>query len=720
MIQTALSNQHPQQFGISMNQDHLVTTTVSDGIATIAIDNPPVNALSNGVRQGIQRELYAAHANPQVQAIVLRGSGRTFSAGADIREFGKVREQPWTAVLALSVENGNKPVVAAIHGATLGGGLELALGAHLRVAAKSSTMGLPEVKLGLIPGGGGTQRLPRLVGAAIAADMVSTGAIVSAARALDIGLVDEVVDDDQVLDIAIARARDLASGKLPLRKTQNADALRDKEASLQALEMARSASAQRTRGQLAPSLALEAISKAIDGDFEAGIQFEADAFQKCMASPQRSGLIHAFFAERTALRSPVASGTAPREVSSVGVIGGGTMGSGICVALLDADMDVVMLERDVKSLEAGLERVKNLYSRQVETGRTTQEAAANALSRIRGTLDYADFSDLDMVIEAAFEDLEVKRDIFKTLDAVCKKGAVLATNTSYLDVDQIAEAVSRPQDVIGLHFFSPANIMKLLEVVVPAQVADEVVATGFELARRLRKIPVRSGVCDGFIGNRILFTYREAASYMLEDGTSPYDIDQALEGFGFAMGPFRTNDLTGGDIGWATRRRKDATRNPAARYVRIGDALYERGWLGQKTGRGYYRYPEGARKGVQDDEVLALIEQERQSRGVTARPISHEEIVERYMAALINEASKVLEDGIALRPSDIDVVMVNGYGFPRWRGGPMKYADDLGLENVVGTLERLAKEDALFWTPSQLLTRLASEGKTFSSLNADK
>jgi 3-hydroxyacyl-CoA dehydrogenase len=703
-----------------VNPDRLVTTTVSDGIATIAIENPPVNALSNGVRQGIQRALSAAQARPEVQAIVLHGNGRSFSAGADIREFGKVREQPWTAALASSAEKGGKPVVAAIHGATLGGGLELALGAHLRVAAKSATLGLPEVKLGLIPGGGGTQRLPRLVGAAVAADMVSTGATVSATRALDIGLVDAVADDDQVLDVAIARAKDLASGKLPLRRTQDAGALRDKAASLQALESVRAASAQRTRGQLAPALALDAVGKAIEGDFEAGMQFEAEAFQKCMASPQRAGLIHAFFAERTAGHRPVGPGATPRKLVSVGVIGGGTMGSGICVALLDADLAVVMLERDETSLEAGLGRVKKVYSRLVETGRATQEAAANALSRIRGTLAYADFSDVDMVIEAAFEDLEVKRGIFKTLDTVCKNGAVLATNTSYLDVDRIAGAISRPQDVIGLHFFSPANVMKLLEVVVPAQVADDVVATGFELARRLKKIPVRSGVCDGFIGNRILFTYREAASYMLEDGASPYDIDQALEAFGFAMGPFRTNDLTGGDIGWATRRRKDATRNPAARYVRIADALYTRGWLGQKTGRGYYRYPEGARKGLQDDEVLALIAQERQSRGVTARPISHAEIVERYMAALINEASKVLEDGIALRPSDIDVVMVNGYGFPRWRGGPMKYADALGLQGVVDTLERLAKEDALFWTPSQLLTRLAAEGKTFSSLNADK
>ncbi|EKD99078.1 MAG: hypothetical protein ACD_23C00145G0001, partial [uncultured bacterium] len=446
----------------------------------------------------------------------------------------------------------------------------------------------------------------------------------------------------------------------------------------------------------------------------------AEAFQTCLGSPQRAGLVHAFFAERAAGHSPVAPEVLPRAISSVGVIGGGTMGSGICVALLDAGLSVVMLERDEKSLEAGLARVKKVYSRLVESGRATEELTTNSLNRIRGTVDYADFSDVDMVIEAAFEDLEVKKGIFKTLDAVCKKGAILATNTSYLDVNLIAAAVSRPHDVIGLHFFSPANVMKLLEVVVPAKVADDVVATGFDLARRLKKIPVRSGVCDGFIGNRILFTYREAASYMLEDGASPYDIDQALEDFGFAMGPFRTNDLTGGDIGWATRRRKDATRNPAARYVQIADMLYERGWLGQKTGRGYYRYPEGERKGLPDDEVLALIEQERQSRGLTPRHFSHAQIVERYMAALINEASKVLEDGIALRPSDIDVVMVNGYGFPRWRGGPMKYADDLGLQSVVGILVQLAHEDVLFWSPSKLLQRLASEGKTFSSLNSDK
>lgn len=696
-----------------------VRSQIRDGVAVITIDNPPVNALSDEVRQALGRELEATVRDSNVRAVVLHGNGRTFCAGADIREFGKVREQPWTAVLAAQVEASAKPVVAAIHGATLGGGLELALGAHYRVAARSATMGLPEVRLGLIPGGGGTQRLPRLVGAAVGAEMVATGDSVSASRALEIGLVDEVVDDGAELAAAIDKAGELAASGEALRRTRNAEGLKDKALALVQLEDVRAVVGRRSRGLLAPTVALDAVAKAIEGSFDEGLEFELDAFQRCLESPQRAGLIHAFFAERRASRSLVPGAARPRPVARVAVIGGGTMGAGIAAALLEADLQVVMLERDGSSLDAGLGRVRKIHSRLVDSGRLAAEAAAEVLARLRGTVAYEDLGDVDLVIEAAFEDMDVKKDIFRTLERVCKEGAVLATNTSYLDIDRIAEATRRPQDVIGLHFFSPANVMKLLEIVVPAKVADDVVATGFELARRLKKVAVRSGVCDGFIGNRILFTYREAASHMMEDGASPYEIDQALEAFGYAMGPFRTNDLTGGDIAWATRRRKDATRDPRARYVRIADQLYERGWLGQKTGRGYYRYPEGARAGQPDPEVLALVDAERKARGIGPRPFTPQEIVDRYMAALINEAAKVLEDGIAVRPSDIDVVLVNGYGFPRWRGGPMKYADDIGLPRIVETLGRLSEEDPHFWSPSQLLVRLAGQGRTLATLNSD-
>jgi 3-hydroxyacyl-CoA dehydrogenase len=393
------------------------------------------------------------------------------------------------------------------------------------------------------------------------------------------------------------------------------------------------------------------------------------------------------------------------------------MGAGIAVAMLDAGLDVVLIERDAASLQAGQDRIGGVYQRQLDAGRIDAAARARRVARLSAATDYAALAEADLVVEAVFEEMEVKARVYAELDRVCRPGAILATNTSYLDIDQLARRISRPQDVIGLHFFSPANVMKLLEIVVPGQVADDVVATGFALARRLGKVPVRAGVCDGFIGNRILYVYREAANFMMEDGASPYQIDQALERFGYAMGPFRTADLTGGDIGWATRKRKAATRPPEARYVRVADRLCERGWFGQKTGRGYYRYPERGQRGQHDPEVLALIDDERAARGIAARPFSDEEIVRRYMAALVNEAAKVLEDGIALRPADIDAALVNGYGFPRWRGGPMKYADDAGLPAILADLESYAKEDPAFWAPSELLRRLAREGSTFGKLN---
>ena len=444
---------------------------------------------------------------------------------------------------------------------------------------------------------------------------------------------------------------------------------------------------------------------------------ERQLFMQCIASPQRAGLIHAFFAEREVLKAPETRAAKPRPLESAGIVGGGTMGAGIAVAMLDAGLPVTMVERDETSLARGRAHVERVYDGLVKKNRMTLEAKAALMARFSGSTSYDAFAQVDIVVEAVFEDMAVKKAVFAELDRVCKPGAVLATNTSYLDIDEIAASISRPADVLGLHFFSPANIMKLLEIVVPAKVAADVVATGFELAKRLKKVPVRAGVCDGFIGNRILAVYRQAADHMMEDGASPYEIDRAVRSFGYPMGPFQVSDLAGGDIGWATRKRKAATRDPKARYVQIADRICERGWFGQKTQRGYYLYPEGARVGEPDAEVLAIIDAERQRAGVTPRSFSEDEIMRRYMAAMINEGANVVHQRIALRPLDVDVTFLHGYGFPRFRGGPMKYADTIGLARVLADIREFAKQDPVFWKPSPLLVDLVERGADFASLD---
>ena len=459
------------------------------------------------------------------------------------------------------------------------------------------------------------------------------------------------------------------------------------------------------------------MQAAVQLPFDEGLARERALFIECLDSPQRAGLIHAFFAEREVAKVPEAQAAQPRPVASIAVIGGGTMGAGIAVAALDAGLPVTMIERDAESIARGRANVEKVYNGLVAKGRMTEAAKAAVMARYTGSTNYADIAQVDLVIEAVFEDIEVKKAVFRELDRVCKPGAVLATNTSYLDIDAIAAATSRPQDVIGLHFFSPANIMKLLEIVVPAKVAADVVATAFELAKKLKKVPVRAGVCDGFIGNRILAVYKQAADYLMEDGASPYEIDAAVRGFGFAMGPFQVTDLAGGDIGWATRKRRAATRDPKARYVEIADRICERGWFGQKTGRGFYLYPEGARVGQPDPEVLAIVDAERAKKGITPRSFSADEIMRRYMAAMVNEGAKVVAEGIALRPLDVDVTFVAGYGFPRHRGGPMKWADMTGLDKVLADIQAFAKEDPLFWKPAPLLEQLVAEGRNFDSLN---
>lgn len=686
-------------------------------ILLVTIDNPPVNALGVDVRRGLMEAIEAADADPSVKAIVLAGAGRNFLGGADIREFGKPPMPPALPDVCNRIEAANKLVVAAIHGAALGGGLEIALSAHYRVALPGAKLGLPEVALGLLPGAGGTQRTPRLIGAQAALDLMLSGRHASAAEAAKLGLVDRVEQGEDAAAAGVAYARELLASGAAVRRTRDAQALLDRETQGAAIEAARAETAKKSRGLFSPLKIVDAVQGALELPFDEGLALERKLFLECLDSPQRAGLVHAFFAERETAKSPETRDAKPRAIASVGIVGGGTMGAGIAVAALDAGLPVTMIERDEEALARGRKNVEKVYDGQVKKGRMTEEGKAAVMARWTGSTQYDALAQVDLVIEAVFEEMGVKKAVFAELDRVCKPGAVLATNTSYLDIDEIAASISRPQDVIGLHFFSPANIMKLLEIVVPAKVSADVVATAFELAKKLKKTPVRAGVCDGFIGNRILAVYGQAAHYMMEDGASPYQIDKALRDFGYPMGPFQVSDLAGGDIGWATRKRRAATRDPKARYVQIADRLCERGWFGQKTGRGYYLYPDGARTGTPDPEVEAIIEQERQRAGITPRTFTDEEIVRRYLAAMINEGANVVHQGIALRPLDVDVTFVHGYGFPRYRGGPMKYADMVGLPKILADIQEFAKEDPLFWQPSPLLVELVEKGQDFGSLN---
>lgn len=689
-------------------------------ILVVTIDNPPVNALGVAVRRGLMSAIEEGEADAGVAAILVTGAGRNFIGGADIREFGKPPQSPLLTELCNRIEACNKPVLAAIHGAALGGGLEVALAAHYRVALSNARLGLPEVQLGLLPGAGGTQRTPRLIGAQAALDMMLTGRHLSAKEALSLGLVDQLAEGDSADQARAAGLRELQAmldTHAPVRRSRDGKGLADTAATQAAIAAARDEAGKKSRGLFSPHKIIDAVEAATTLPFDEGLALERQFFLQCLDSPQRAGLIHAFFAEREVQKAPETRNAQPRRIEQIGVVGGGTMGAGIAVAVLDAGLPVTMIERDDEALARGRGHVEKVYDAQVAKGRLTQEARDAVLARLHGSTRYEDLSAADVVIEAVFEDLTVKQAVFAELDRVCKPGAVLATNTSYLDIDAIAASISRPSDVIGLHFFSPANVMKLLEIVVPRQVAGDVVATAFELAKRLRKVPVRAGVCDGFIGNRILAVYRQAADALMEDGASPYEIDAAVRDFGFAMGPYQVVDLAGGDIGWATRKRRAATRDPRARYVHIADRLCERGWFGQKSGRGFYRYQDGPRSGAPDPEVLALIDEERARAGITPRSFSKEDTQRRYLAAMINEGANVVHQRIALRPLDVDVTFLYGYGFPRHRGGPMKYADMVGLPNVLADIRAFAAEDPLFWTPSPLLVELVERGANFESLN---
>lgn len=698
-----------------MSTHHAAGLVRSGAVAVITMNQPPVNGLGFALRVAILARLDEALADPAIDAIVLTGGENIFSAGADIREFGTQGSSlsPTLPDVIRAVEQSGKPVVAAIAGHCLGGGFELAMGCHFRIALRDATLGLPEVKLGLLPGAGGTQRLPRLIGIEPALNMVVSGEPLPAHRLAGTPLFDEIVERD-VVEAAIVFARQVVADRRPATLARDI-VIRDPLAE-PFLQFARTSVAASSRPYPAPLKCVEAIAGAVGKPFDEGLRIERELFASLMASPESRALRHAFAAERAAAKLPDVPDDLPlRDVGRVGVVGAGTMGSGITMAFVDAGIPVLLLETTQAALDRGLATIRRNYEASMKKGRLTQAQVDERIACITPSLDYAALADSDLVIEAVFEDMNVKREVFGKLDAMCKPGAILASNTSTLDLNEIASYTKRPQDVIGLHFFSPANVMRLLEIVRGANTAPDVLATCMRLAKRIRKVAVVAGVCDGFIGNRMLARYGDAATALLTEGASPQQIDGALQRFGLAMGPFRMGDMAGLDIGWAVRKRR-AAAHPGTQPRTIADAICEAGRFGQKTGMGWYRYEAGSRTAIPDPAAEAIIGQFRREHGITPREIGDEEIVERCIYALVNEGARILEDGIAARASDIDVVYLSGYGFPRYRGGPMQYADTVGLANVVRTLQRFAAQPgaAASWQPAPLLARLAADGRTFN------
>lgn len=693
----------------------LVHAATGEGVAILEIDNPPVNAIGARLREALFDAVAQAEADPEVRVIVIRAAGRTWPAGSDIREFGQPITRPILPELNNRIASCTKPVIAALHGTALGGGLELALAAHYRVAARGTRLGFPEVGLGILPGAGGTQRAPRLIGAEAALALMLSGKPVEAAEAERIGLIDAAVEGDAG-EAALALAADYL--------VRGADALPARAADRGFADRARyfAVVAEARKAAVAEPLPVAArivdcVEAAILLPAEAGHAFERAAFEDLVATPEAAGLRAAFFAERQAARFPEAD-IPPRRVEAVGIVGGGLMGSGIAQVMLQAGLSVTLVERDGDALARALGRIATAQERAVERGRMTEAARAEEWARLDGATEVAALAECDLAIEAVFEDEAVKRAVMAEMARTLRPGAILATNTSYLDVDALAEATGRPSDVVGLHFFSPAPVMRLLEIVVGKATAPDVVATGLALARRAGKVAVRAGVCDGFIGNRILTAYRTAADFLLEDGATPAQVDRAMRAYGFALGPYQVLDLAGLEISWARRKRLAPMRDPARRYVAIGDLLCEAGRIGQKSGAGYYRYPEGARQGVEDPEVIALIAAERDRKGIAAQPVTDDEIRDRCLAAMANEGARLLEEGIAQRPSDIDAAMLFGFGFPRHRGGPMHAADRVGPALMrKRLLGYAALDDAWFWQPAPLWDELIKSGRRFADLN---
>ena len=693
---------------------------VHGDIAVITLSNPPVNGLGIATRLGIADGLSRANADTAVKAIVLTGAGKAFSGGADIKEFGspKALQEPNLLSVILALEHSAKPVVAAIHSVCMGGGLELALGCHYRIAAPGCNVALPEVKLGLIPGAGGTQRLPRVLGVEVALNMMVSGEPVKSEMLAMIPgqkLFDKMASSAETLaDEALALARSLADAR-PLPLVRNLPCKHPQGDAY--FQFARNMVKGMAKNFPAPPKCVDAVEAATKQKFDIGMATERDIFLNLMLTSESRALRHIFMAERAASKIPdVPSDTPQRAVKSVAVIGAGTMGGGIAMNFLNAGLPVVMLEMKQEALDRGVATIRKNYEAQVKKGKLKADKYEQRMALLQTTLSYDDLSSADLVIEAVFEEIGVKETVFKQLDRVMKPGAILASNTSTLDVDKIASFTSRPQDVVGLHFFSPANVMKLLEVVRGAKTAKDVLATVMALAKTIRKTAVVSGVCDGFIGNRMIEQYGRQGGFLLDEGCTPEQVDRAIEKFGFAMGPFRMGDLAGNDIGWAIRKRR-AQERPGMKYSKTADLLCEKGRFGQKTGAGWYDYVAGKRDAIPSAEVVQMIEAHRASLGITPRKISDDEIVQRLVYSLVNEAAHILEEGIASKASDIDMVYLMGYGFPIYRGGPMNYADQVGLFNVVQSMGRFAqnpRDDAAFWQPAPLLARLAAEGKTFN------
>ncbi|MBB5442512.1 MULTISPECIES: 3-hydroxyacyl-CoA dehydrogenase NAD-binding domain-containing protein [unclassified Paraburkholderia] len=693
-----------------------VDYTTHDGVAVLTLNNPPVNGLGLSTRADIVEGLERAQNDPAIKAIVLTGAGKAFSGGADITEFNtpKATQEPTLATVIKAVEGSAKPVVAAIHSVAMGGGLELALGAHYRVAAAGAQIALPEVKLGILPGAGGTQRLPRAIGLEASLNMIVSGAPVLSEKLAESGLFDEVVPNPaELAEAALAFARKVGAEAGPHPKVRDRKIEHPNAAGF--IQFARNSVAAIAKNFPAPHKCIDAVEAGVNDGFDKGLAFERECFIALVQTPESRALRHAFFGERAASKIPdVQSDTSVRDIDRVAVIGAGTMGGGIAMNFLNAGIPVTLLETKQEALDRGLATIRKNYEATVGKGKLKPEVMEQRLALLSSTLSYDDLKHADIIVEAVFEELGVKEQVFRRLDEVAKPGAILASNTSTLDVDKIAAFTKRPQDVVGMHFFSPANVMKLLEVVRGKETAKDVLATVMKLAKKIRKTAVVSGVCDGFIGNRMIEQYLRQALFLLEEGALPAQVDKAIEKFGFAMGPFRMSDLAGNDIGWAIRKRR-YLEHPDMHYSKIADRLCEMGRFGQKTGGGWYDYKAGDRTAYPSGVVNDMIGEYSKETNSERRKISDEEIVERLVFALVNEGAKILEEGIASKASDIDMVYLTGYGFPLHRGGPMLYADTVGLYNVERAIRRYAtRPNGDAWKLAPSIAKLAAEGRGFN------
>ena len=700
----------------------LVQFTKSGNIGVITINNPPVNALSPGVPEGISTAIDQLLADTTLQAAVLIGSGNTFIAGADIKELEKMASgRPRGAgllPLLLKIEDCSKPVVMAIHGTALGGGLEIAMAGHYRVAVRSAKVGQPEVKLGIIPGAAGTQRLPRLAGVAKAVEMCTHGSPINAEEAAQFGIIDRLIDGD-LLTGAIAFAREIASRPIPKTRDRN-NRLGTREQNGPIFAAARENARKKQRGLMAPLAAIDAVEAATKLPFEEGCSVEQKLFIECLLSSQAKALMHVFFGEREVAKIPdVPKDTPVMPVKTAGVVGAGTMGGGIAMVLANAGIPVLVKEADQSALDRGMGSIQKNYANSVKRGRFTQQFVDERLKLIQPTLSLDGFASVDLVIEAVFEGMALKKEVFGLLDKTCKSGAILASNTSTLSIDEIASATTRPQSVIGTHFFSPANVMRLLEIVRGKATSKEVIATCMQLSKKLGKVGVLVGNCRGFVGNRMFHPYVRESVFLLEEGATVEAVDSALYDFGMAMGPMAVGDLAGLDVGWRIRKEYRHLEKPGVRQALAGDRLCELGRYGQKTGAGWYKYDEN-RRAIPDPEVIALVKKWAAEAGIPQRQISREEIVDRCLYALVNEGARILEEGYALRAGDIDIIYINGYGFPAHRGGPMWYADAVGLKKVYERVLEFHRQHGELWEPASLLKQLAEQGKTFADYNKEQ